>query len=264
MSASSSSAGLKTFYWGGHYWQLLHLFAHQLNAEQLCADFAVFVFLSPAALLPCVFCRRSYEHFTSLPEYNVCWCVQHGRLPELAYLLHNAVNCKLSKPPLPFADAQRKVLREVAAFDRCWTPNFWFVLEAIAFNYPRIGPEDPTAAAPALPAGDNTNDDEERTKTKGLADDKQRRAAAYVTFFVTLKSVLPDACDMSQRWTAAYFCHAPSAVTFSSRAALLKWIFELELLCGYRDPARASFSEMMERLFPLRASACTQDLNGCW
>jgi hypothetical protein len=54
--------------------------------------------LAPKANIPCAHCRNGYRHFLSLPDYNVDIYICTHTLPQFVYLVHNAVNRRLSKP----------------------------------------------------------------------------------------------------------------------------------------------------------------------
>jgi hypothetical protein len=91
--------GVKTYIWGNAYWTMWHLLAESLN--DFSPEFAPFVkllMLSPRDTIPCVHCRTGCRKFLAMPDYNIDIFIKHRTLPQFVYLLHNAVNLKLSKP----------------------------------------------------------------------------------------------------------------------------------------------------------------------
>src|SRR5262245_3298600 len=97
--------GVRTYSWGRSYWFVLHTITQHLHKLGFL-DINRFTkewILSPAYLLPCIFCRQSFQTYiqysSMLPEE---YLATH-KLPEFLWLIHNMVNRKLKKPNFPLS-----------------------------------------------------------------------------------------------------------------------------------------------------------------
>jgi hypothetical protein len=91
---------MNTYIWGPPLWRLIHSVAYCAKSEH--ADELALFFLSFKKVLPCIYCRKSFEEFEQI------LVVQHGnkRLGQIiqdnelfawSYALHDLVNKKLDK-----------------------------------------------------------------------------------------------------------------------------------------------------------------------
>lgn len=94
---------MNTYIWGPPLWRLIHSVAY--CAQPVHADELALFFLSFKKVLPCIYCRRSFEEFekTLVLKYGnkqLSTIIQSGELFSWSYALHDLVNEKLDKQEL--------------------------------------------------------------------------------------------------------------------------------------------------------------------
>lgn len=98
-SNPDSNNGLITSIWGPHEWESFHskTFGYPINpTEQQKRDYLQY-FISLGNVLPCVYCRNSYQKFINEPDTLLDMSVMESRenLTRWGLRLHDAVNRKL-------------------------------------------------------------------------------------------------------------------------------------------------------------------------
>jgi hypothetical protein len=198
--------------------------------------------LAPSDLLPCQYCRRSFQRYVRLPDYRIDMFLNGGKLEEFVYLVHNKVNRKLGKPLAPFAILD--IYRGADNMAHLTAMHFWMWLQAVAFNYPAdlqlqkfwLGE---SRCRFGFPPGSSQ------------AVELRQRMQTYISVIDMLRHYLPPESALLVPWCIAYIAHTPSPWTFACRTNLLRWVFEMQQACGC---GQGTFVHLLEELHPMRSS----------
>ena len=88
---------MNTYIWGPPLWRLIHSVSYCAKAPH--ADELALFFLSFKNVLPCIYCRKSFEEFEKQLSKNklLSQIIQDNELFQWSYSLHDMVNEKLDK-----------------------------------------------------------------------------------------------------------------------------------------------------------------------
>ena len=252
-----SPNGFRSSVWGPLiFWPVLHGWCQEDWVHNLPAALVRFFLSSPAYLLPCVYCRRSYLEYISQEENDLVTCVacrqspeaRRAAIPSFMARIHNCVNAKLGKQE--FRGPCDSMLNSFP-----WRSRFWDYVFLQALDYPL------NVSA------------EVREFDRHVA----RRYRTCVLFFELLKDWLPDS-TLRRAWMKALLMDPPTPLTFASRTGLVEWLYrmyegahrplapcrsERETVAGKRVRNRngqmciPSLDEALERYGELRATSCS-------
>lgn len=88
---------MNTYIWGPPLWRLVHSVAYCAKPQH--ADELALFFLSFKKVLPCIYCRRSFEEFERIlaKDKPLTRIIQEDKLFRWSYELHDLVNEKLDR-----------------------------------------------------------------------------------------------------------------------------------------------------------------------
>lgn len=145
---------MNTYIWGPPLWRLVHSVAYCAKASH--ADELALFFLSFKKVLPCIYCRRSFEEFERVlvqkhGNKQLSEIIAKGELFAWSYALHDLVNEKLDKQEFEKQIVTSKCLRAKQLSFECLqkrhalhpvnvtVTDLFDILFIFALNYP----EDP-------------------------------------------------------------------------------------------------------------------------
>lgn len=145
---------MNTYIWGPPLWRLVHSAAY--CAQAVHGDELALFFLSFKKVLPCIYCRKSFEEFEKIlvqrhGNKQLSQIIQAGELFLWSYALHDLVNEKLDKQEFEKQIVTQKCLRAKQLSFECLqkrhalhpvnvtVTDLFDILFIFAMNYP----EDP-------------------------------------------------------------------------------------------------------------------------
>jgi hypothetical protein len=142
---------MNTYIWGPPLWRLVHSVAYCAKAPH--ADELALFFLSFKKVLPCIYCRQSFEEFEKQlsKDKSLSQIIQDNELFQWSYALHDLVNEKLDKQEFEKQIVTKQCLRAKQLSFECLTKrhklhpvnvtvtDLFDILFIFALNYP----EDP-------------------------------------------------------------------------------------------------------------------------
>lgn len=274
--------GIKTYTWGEWYWGILKHKATRFEEYDTSEfkNFLHFFMTSPQDLLPCRHCRKSFAGYLELPEYDIDMWVETNSWTDFIYLIHGVVNRKLGKvqPPSCFSKSnfsshcaspcayckqdchslnkrseRSERFEKAEKSEKSYEVYFWKWIFSIAWNYPA----DIQLIEYSFVQSDCGNADQERISkfTKGSKEDIElrKRMKTYILFFDLLKNFIDRDSPLLNAWLKAYIENPPTPYTFSSRTALVEWLFGISKIAGYHDKNK-SFMSLLEEFHPTRST----------
>jgi hypothetical protein len=142
---------MNTYIWGPPLWRLIHSVSYCAKAPH--ADELALFFLSFKNVLPCIYCRKSFEEFEKQLSKNklLSQIIQDNELFQWSYSLHDMVNEKLDKQEFEKQIVTKQCLRAKQLSFECLLKRYklhpvnstvtdlFDILFIFALNYP----EDP-------------------------------------------------------------------------------------------------------------------------
>lgn len=253
---------MNTFIWGPPLWRLIHSVAYCAQPEH--ADELALFFLTFKKVLPCIYCRRSFEEFEKTltvlhGNKQLSQIIQDHELFAWSYALHDLVNEKLDKQEFEKQLVNKQCLRAKQLSFECLhkrhqlhpvnvtVTDLFDILFIFALNYP----EDPTNA------------------------DTSGKQLAYKQFLIRLPLVvhilikhgdpmIRISQDPLLRFLKAYIMLSSDSLTQSvlqSRknlfcAILIIWAAYYRHDISTPDASRQLYDTMVERYSVVKAKAC--------
>ena len=146
---------MNTFIWGPPLWKLIHSVAYCAQSQH--ADELALFFLTFKKVLPCIYCRKSFEEFERTltvlhGNKTLAQIIQNRELFAWSYALHDLVNEKLDRQEFEKQIVTKECLRAKQLSFECLhkrhalhpvnvtVTDLFDILFIFALNYP----EDPT------------------------------------------------------------------------------------------------------------------------
>ena len=239
--------GFKTSWFGGKFWIIYHHFAY--CNRTIDPELQKLFYTLPQHLLPCIFCRESYQEFLVRPENNLDLFVKKGEVPEWTWRIHNLVNDKLEKPRVDYKRCS-KVYRNLKPQE--WLEPFWIFVFTIALNYPANFQFTETGNPRVLKG-------KVRRSITQLTEEERARYKAYLLFYDNLASFMPDG-DFVCKWMEAYTKTPISRLSLCSREHLVRWLHTLAYDTGLWD---RSLIDTIGFIEANRAQSCDKTKKTC-
>lgn len=148
---------MNTFIWGPPLWRLIHSVAYCAQPEH--ADELALFFLTFKKVLPCIYCRKSFEEFETTLRHvhgnkQLSEIIQNNELFAWSYALHDLVNEKLDRQEFEKQIVTKQCLRAKQLSFECLhkrhqlhpvnvtVPDLFDILFIFALNYPEDRSDD--------------------------------------------------------------------------------------------------------------------------